>query len=248
MKIEVRDSRPGFLWISNSFFDTFAKQLHGSALITYLCLARFANNTTQKCFPSYELLAERTGLSRSAVAEALQELKSFDLIHWYKEGRHNVYCLLDTNSPKNGLVQNGEGNSPVLTSKESTPVDSNKTKNKTQEQELVLSPPSGEPTNGNGHSKDVRHVKFRHKLEKFWKYMNPEIALSWSAGEAGQLATFLRRWPNLTIEDFHSWLLNYSQSEGIVETKTPREFLPFLHQYAKDPLDQFHKPLRETTQ
>ena len=117
------------------------------------------------------------------------------------------------------------------------------------EQVLVLSPPSEEQLNGNhkknGSSGDPRHTPFREKLERFWKYLNPEIEFAWSASEAGQLSTFLRRWQKLTLEEFHSWLDNYCHSEGIVETKTPREFLPFIHQYAKEPLNQFNKPIQE---
>jgi len=95
---------------------------------------------------------------------------------------------------------------------------------------------------------DSRHKVFRDKLEKFWSWFNPALTLAWSAGDAGQLGQFLKRWPKLTTEEFRQWLLNYSDSDEIVTTKTPKQFLPTLHEYANGPLNKFHKPKEDHAQ
>lgn len=108
--IQIRDRRSGFLWIQNSFFDEYIKRLQPSSLIVYLALARLANNDTQCCYPSYQTLSEMTGLARSTVALSLEELKSAGIIDWeMTEGQRNVYSLLDTTSPKFGLVDQSDG-------------------------------------------------------------------------------------------------------------------------------------------
>lgn len=89
---------------------------------------------------------------------------------------------------------------------------------------------------------DPRHSPFRQKLEKFWDYMSNVSNLAWNAAEANGLFLFLKKWPDLTLEDFTEWLANYSESDGILDTKTPKEFLPFLHQYSKGPLNEFKRP------
>lgn len=108
--------------------------------------------------------------------------------------------------------------------------------------ELTLSPPSSEVVSKKSKSQDPRHAIFRDKLEKFWAWFNPDLRLSWGPAEAGQLGLFLKKWPELTAEEFRTWLLNYSDSDEVVTTKTPKQFLPVLHEYANSPLNKFHKP------
>jgi uncharacterized protein YdaU (DUF1376 family) len=100
------------------------------------------------------------------------------------------------------------------------------------------------PSASKGRIPDERHTPFRLKLEKFWLHLNPgSETYQWDAGDAGQLGTFLKKWPDMKIEEFHQWLVNYEASEGILEAKTPREFLPKLHLYKQEPLNGFLKPL-----
>lgn len=258
---EVRDSRDGFLWIPNSLFDYALKTLKPSSLFVYLALARMANNVTQQCFPSYERLADMTGLSRATVATALKDLRTHRIITWGNRDGHNVYSLLDTDSLKIGRVQSGEHDSPISEAQQSSPLDPNKTHNKTQEQ-YFSSPPvqsgddlvlkSNEGTLDRPKKKqtpprgDPRHSPFLKKLNDCWVYLNPEVPkFSWSGGEVGQLAIFLRKWPKLTIEEFHDWLMAYCDSDDIVPSKTPMQFLPFIHEYATGPRDKFHHLLRD---
>lgn len=93
---------------------------------------------------------------------------------------------------------------------------------------------------------DPRHTPFKDKLTKFWLHLNPDFKkYQWDAGDAGQLGSFLKKWPDLTVNEFHSWLVNYRDSEGIVRSKTPKEFLPLIHKYANDPLNEYGRPIEE---
>ncbi len=93
---------------------------------------------------------------------------------------------------------------------------------------------------------DPRHVPFRAKLETFWEWANPDLPkFSWGVEDAKQLALVLKKWPALTLKEFGIWLVNYSNSEGIVKSKTPSQFLPRLNNYASGPQDKFHQPKQE---
>lgn len=252
---EVRDSRDGFLWIPNSLFDYALKTLKPSSLFVYLALARMANNVTQQCFPSYERLADMTGLSRATVATALKDLRTHRIITWGNRDGHNVYSLLDTDSLKIGRVQSGEHNSPISEAQQSSPLDPNKTHNKTQEQDfssppvssgndLVLS--SDNPVTHSSKQKketDPRTAVVRQMLAVFWNDKNSPDELYWEAADAAQLKSFLKRWPKRSVGDIARALGNYGDSEGIVETRTPKEFLPRLHLYFEGPLNRFNHPL-----
>lgn len=147
-------------------------------------------------------------------------------------------CIGDCRKPANGYAGNLQRNKEQETTTETTlsllpsePVRVNVSKSK----------------KSNGKSSDPRHTPFQQKLKKFWEYLNPDLGeYYWTAGDAGQLGQFLRQWPKLTIEEFHEWLLNYSKSDGIIESKKPKEFLPWIHQYAKGPLNEYRRPMEET--
>lgn len=256
---EVRDSRDGFLWLSNSFFDNYIQHIQPTSIVIYLAIARMVNNQTQTCFPSYERLSNMTGMARSTVAIAIQELRNVGVVAWEKEGRKNVYRLLNTTSPKNGLfkepVRSVDTTSPKNDPNQSEPSDSNKTINKTKEQnpsppsvssgnDLVLSPDN--QTNHSSKQKketDPRTAAVREMLAVFWNDKNSPDELYWEAADAAQLKSFLKRWPKRSVGDIARALGNYGDSEGIVETRTPKEFLPRLHLYFEGPLNRFNHPL-----
>jgi hypothetical protein len=113
----------------------------------------------------------------------------------------------------------------------------------TESPELVL---SSESSNHRKRKADPRHVPFREKLEKFWAWKNPDLPpFAWGVADAKQLSDFLKRWPELTEQEFARWLLHYSKSEDITPSKTPRQFLPFIHDYASGPRNKFHNPKEE---
>ena len=64
--------------------------LGSSALRVLECLAfDFQNYRTGRLDPSYEGIAAKTGLSRSAVAVALRRLRLLRLIHWQQRSAHD---------------------------------------------------------------------------------------------------------------------------------------------------------------
>jgi hypothetical protein len=64
--------------------------LGSSCLRVLECLAfDFQNYRTGRLDPSYEGIAAKTGLGRSAVAEALRRLKQLGLIHWQQRSAHH---------------------------------------------------------------------------------------------------------------------------------------------------------------
>lgn len=242
-------------WKASAYVKEITDNITPSEKLVLFVLADYHNTAQKAAWPSLIELAEHSLCTKPGLCRILARLEQAGFIQRVTgggKGKRTQYRFphLDGNG-NSGLPL--EQTQTVTEKAPNSNPNSNPSDIAIKEERcvtvepLILSPPSAQPTNGNGHSKDARHADFRRKLERFWKYMNPEITLSWSAGEGGQLATFLKRWPKLTVEEFHCWLRNYSESDGIIETKTPREFLPYLHQYAKDPLDQFHKPLKDAT-
>jgi Helix-turn-helix domain len=140
MKFELRDSRNGFLWIPNSLFDSFISRIQPSSIVIYLTLARFVNNQTQKCYPSYDLIEKITGFSRPTIASGLQELRSIGAISWEKEGRKNLYRLLDVEpiSKEIELVKSTPPTSSNSLPEQLNGLNSNKTYNKTQKQDSAF--------------------------------------------------------------------------------------------------------------
>lgn len=55
--------------------------------LTYLTIRSFHNSSTYECFPAYETIAERAGVSRSFVASSLKRLKDSDLIQITSGGK-----------------------------------------------------------------------------------------------------------------------------------------------------------------
>jgi biotin operon repressor len=254
---ELRDSRNGFLWIENSFFDALATRIKPSSLLVYLALARRANNNSQECYPSYDELKRMTGLSRQSVASALQELRENGVIDWKLEGRKNRYALLDTTSLKNRLVQNRTPTSLVSLPNQSSTLDANKTNNKTKEQDSILDSSKTESSSEFSLSEssldnrpkkrqtDSRTADFRNKLIRFWDYLNKPKTLYWTGGDGKQLYDFLKQNPEMTLQEFHDVLCNYEASQNIVPPRKPHQFLPSLNLYFDGPLNKFGKPMEE---
>lgn len=94
---------------------------------------------------------------------------------------------------------------------------------------------------------DPRHATFRQKLEKYYKYLNPDMGeYYWTPVDAKNLKLFLDRWPSLTIGKFHEWLDNRWNSDGVVFSETPYQFLSRLNKYADGPLNAFGKPVEDS--
>lgn len=102
--IEIRDQREKeWYWTNNKFVDSYGELVGTHAVAVYSVLCRYANNDTQKCFPSMETIGIKAGIkSRKTVSKAIEILESFGIIEVEKasgaDGKrlNNIYRL---NSP-----------------------------------------------------------------------------------------------------------------------------------------------------
>lgn len=99
--MEIRDSRDKeWFWLDNEYLNGYARLLKPTSSLVYISLCRHANNKTQSCFPSMELIAEELGMQRSAISRAIKELEDWNIIKVItnydkktKQRENNVYTL-----------------------------------------------------------------------------------------------------------------------------------------------------------
>ncbi len=101
-KVRIIKSRKGGLFlVDNIFIDKVSKNCKPSALAVYISLCRHANNDTQTCFPSRELIAKEIGSTVRTVGTAIKRLEKLEIIRVWKSknknGKYNnnKYTLLD---------------------------------------------------------------------------------------------------------------------------------------------------------
>jgi Helix-turn-helix domain len=244
----TRELRKGFLWIASDAFDALLPLIQPTTFLVYVALCRWADNETQSCYPSQDKIAEAIGVTTRTVKTCIQELLAIGAISIEKLGRKNSYCLLQIGenfSPigkqqgKPSVKNRGSGlppnytkelNSNISDSAESVP--SLLFEDSSLSEKEKTKPPK---------QPDERHQPFKEKLIKFWKWLNGS-ELRWDVSEAAQLSAFLKKWPELTLSSFHDALYNYAESENIVKTQTPRQFLSKLNLYFDSPLNKYGKP------
>ena len=92
--VEVRDLREqDWLWTSTAVL--FHSKINGNTYKVYCGLSSYANNQTQKAFPSIATLAKKLHMGRSTVMRALSILESLGAVKVEKTlGEHNIYFLL----------------------------------------------------------------------------------------------------------------------------------------------------------
>jgi len=138
--IIIRDGRNGgWLWVDKEIWSD--ERLSASDKVAYGSLAFFANNKTQKLFPSITTLEESSNLSRRQVYKSIKKLEKLRYIHVArKHGKPNEYTLIDEaiqerkqRGANNALVHNN-----TSTGANSTPeLVHNNTTNKNNKQELI---------------------------------------------------------------------------------------------------------------
>lgn len=92
---EVRDLRKqDWLWTSKAAL--FHETVNGNDFKVYCGIASYADNKSQKAFPSIDTLATALHMGRSTVIRSLARLEEeqFILVE-RKTGLHNIYYLLD---------------------------------------------------------------------------------------------------------------------------------------------------------
>jgi hypothetical protein len=103
---QVRSRCAGhWFWLNNVVVDHHARFLGPEAVALYACLARYADNTTQECWPTIPRMEQSTGMSRNRVRKALKRLAVYGLItleerviaYYGKVWRGYLITLLDPN-------------------------------------------------------------------------------------------------------------------------------------------------------
>lgn len=100
--MKIRDKRKrGWLWVQNQIVDDWLPKIGTSGLALYFVLARFADQREQACFPSYETIASRMGVSRRTVIRTMKALVEHHLVEVEHRTRvsggaaSNIYYLID---------------------------------------------------------------------------------------------------------------------------------------------------------
>lgn len=156
--MEIRDKRnKEWFIVDNIYLNGYARIFGPIGSSVYLSLCRHADNETQKCFPSMELIAEEIAISRQTVGKYISLLEGHGLISVQKniskkdkKRENNIYTLLDKSNWRkepcktdvHGAMSN-ETQKPCQTDSEShvNPVNSNNTHiNNTQLTTGVQSP------------------------------------------------------------------------------------------------------------
>ena len=103
--METRSIKDGnFHWANNAILDDYGRLLGSDALAVYYALCRFANNRTQRCWPSIPKIQEKIGLSRPTIIKALRKLENLRLVQIERTlGGNNHYRLLAV-PPVNGVA------------------------------------------------------------------------------------------------------------------------------------------------
>lgn len=240
---EVRDRRGGFLWVSNQIFDHFAGQVNSSTFMLYMALCRMANNETQDCFPSQSRLGKMIGVDERTVRRCMEELIAMKLVGIEKQGRAYRYTLLKT--PDNlSAIDTGQKctSIPDIFDKNTGhPCPTNKTSNKTKEQDSIC-PPSSDEKPSKKEDQDPRYTKFVDAISNGYKRRDWEFSFNGKDGK--QLKSLLKDRPKWDVPTFQKCLGNYFSSEKVPPGGPPYVYLNRLPRYLYGPLNEFGKMLR----
>lgn len=98
----VRDRRKkGWFYLDNEYLNGYAKTFGAVGTAIYVSLCRHADNETQECFPSMELISEELNISRNTVAKYIKMFTDYHLIATERTKnnngtwKNNTYFLLD---------------------------------------------------------------------------------------------------------------------------------------------------------
>lgn len=100
---KVRDRRQrGWFYLDNEYLNGYARIFGAVGVAVYVSLCRHADNETQECFPSMELMSEELNVSRKTVSKYIRLFEENNLIaierskdERTKKWKNNTYWLLD---------------------------------------------------------------------------------------------------------------------------------------------------------
>lgn len=96
LPVRIKDKRSGRYVVDNCVIDLYGRHLKSSGIAVYSVLCRFANNSTQKAFPSLTKISELIGMDRHTVIKYLDLIVSLKLAEKNTvEGRYTTYTLLE---------------------------------------------------------------------------------------------------------------------------------------------------------
>ena len=93
---EVRDAREKeFFFVDDAYLNGYAREVGPDASMVYFTLCRHASSE-QLCYPSVELISDKTGLSRSTVLRSIKILEKHFIVKVDRiKGQPNIYTLLN---------------------------------------------------------------------------------------------------------------------------------------------------------
>lgn len=94
-KRKPKNWEEGFTMIENEIF-TQGRFLSADAKVAYITLKSFQNAETGLCFPAYDKIIERSGLTRPRLADALEELTQFNWLTKKKRFSGSTYYKFET--------------------------------------------------------------------------------------------------------------------------------------------------------
>ncbi len=100
---KIRDRRnKGWFYLDNEYINGYGKIFGAIGTAIYVSLCRHADNETQRCYPSMELIADELWISRNTVAKYIKLFEKYKLIVCERERDsktkkwiNNSYYLLD---------------------------------------------------------------------------------------------------------------------------------------------------------
>ena len=100
---KIRDRRrKGWFFMDNEYLNGYAKKFGPVGTAIYVSLCRHANNETQECFPSQELIASELGITSRAVRNHIKRFEKANIIKVIrdvdprtKKRINNTYLLID---------------------------------------------------------------------------------------------------------------------------------------------------------
>lgn len=117
---EVRDMRhKEKFFVDDEYLNGYAKHLGTTTSMVYFVLCRHADKN-QECFPSYEHIADKLGVSDATIKRSIRDLKDWNIIAIGKRKRtsgkfmHNSYILLDKSVWKNKPEVTSDPRSPEV--------------------------------------------------------------------------------------------------------------------------------------
>ncbi|MBT9175223.1 MAG: hypothetical protein DDT22_00897 [candidate division WS2 bacterium] len=94
--IDIRDMRNGdWFWIHKIVIEKYGQVIGAYGIALYNAICYFANNRTQRAYPSAETIAQKIGCDKRTVLEYLEKLENAKLIEVErKPGMVNIYKLI----------------------------------------------------------------------------------------------------------------------------------------------------------